>query len=159
MYIYIYIYICTYMYIIYIYIYIHIHNYICLSLSLSLSFSLSTGTHRQGGEKVRTDEQVRRCEYEPPSEPVRCTTDYFVNRHETVQVRRYEYEPARPPPRPDQDLDLAQASAPLSVSALAEVSNSAQRCASAQMRQEVLDCHCSFCQRCYELNDGKTRDK
>ena len=47
---------------------------------------------RQGGEKVRTVEEVRRYEHEPPSEPIQFTTDCFVNRHETVQVRRYECE-------------------------------------------------------------------
>ena len=51
----------------------------------------------QGGEKVRTAEDVRRYEYEPPSEPIHFTTDYFVKRHETVEVRRYEYEPQCPP--------------------------------------------------------------
>ena len=52
----------------------------------------------QGGEKVRTAEEVRMYEYEPPSEPTQFMTDYFVNRHETVQVRRYEYGPPCPPP-------------------------------------------------------------
>ena len=54
----------------------------------------------QGGEKVRAAEEVRRCEHEPPSEPIQFMTDYSVNRHEAVQVRRYEYEPACPPPHP-----------------------------------------------------------
>ena len=55
----------------------------------------------QGGEKVRTDEEVLGYECEPPSEPIRFMTDDFVNCHETVQVRRYEYEPPCPPRRPD----------------------------------------------------------
>ena len=51
----------------------------------------------QGGEKVRSAEEVRRYEYEPPSEPIQFMFDYVANRDETVQVRRYEYEPPRPP--------------------------------------------------------------
>ena len=31
----------------------------------------------QGGEKVQTAEEVRRYEYEPPSEPIQFMTDYF----------------------------------------------------------------------------------
>ena len=54
----------------------------------------------QGGEKVRTAEEVRRYEHEPPSEPIQFMTDYFLNRHETVQVLRYEYETPCPPPYP-----------------------------------------------------------
>ena len=51
----------------------------------------------QGGEKVRSAEEVRRYENIPPLEPIHFMTDYFVNLHETVQVWRYEYGPPCPP--------------------------------------------------------------
>ena len=37
---------------------------------------------------VQTAEEVRRYEYEPPSEPIQLATGHFVTSHETVQVRR-----------------------------------------------------------------------
>ena len=52
----------------------------------------------QGGEKVRTAEEVRRYEHELPSEPFQFVTDYFLNCHETVQLQRYEYGSPGPPP-------------------------------------------------------------
>ena len=55
----------------------------------------------QGGEMVRTAEEVRRYEYEPPPEPIQFMTNDFVNCRETVQARRYAYESLCPPPRPD----------------------------------------------------------
>ena len=55
---------------------------------------------KQGGEQVRTAEEVRRYEYESPSEPIQFTTDYFAKRHETVQARRRECEPPVPLPAP-----------------------------------------------------------
>ena len=63
-------------------------------LSIVLTPSRNYNKH-QGGEKVRTAEEVRRYNYEPPS-----VTKDFANRHETVQVRRYGYVPPCPPPRP-----------------------------------------------------------
>lgn len=54
----------------------------------------------QDGEKVRTSEEVRGYEYEPPSEQIQFMTNYVVNRLGTVQVRRYAYEPPCPPPQP-----------------------------------------------------------
>ena len=51
--------------------------HITVLLEHHFRLGLSKLYHRQGGEKVRTAEEVRRYEYEPPSEPIHLTTDYI----------------------------------------------------------------------------------